>query len=99
MRFLRQLQPWLTGRGPRLHVAAFVPATQPRRQWADTCPWPALVAAGDHRVDQRCPGQTARGRPAVAPRVLRAVALLQPELACSEAQSWSRVRTAVAVLY
>ena len=34
MQFLRYLQHWLTGRGPCLQVANFVPETHPIRQWA-----------------------------------------------------------------
>ena len=45
MPLLRYLQPWLTGRGPRLQVADFVPETHPIRQWAATFPWAALVVA------------------------------------------------------
>jgi hypothetical protein len=44
MPLLRYLQHWLTGRGPCLQVADFVPATHPIRQWADTFPWAALVS-------------------------------------------------------
>jgi hypothetical protein len=40
----RYLQHWLTGRGPRLQVADFVPDTHPIRQWADTFPWTVLMA-------------------------------------------------------
>ena len=48
MRLVRYLQHWLGGTGPRLHVADFVPDTHPIRQWADTFPWAALVAAIEH---------------------------------------------------
>ena len=41
MRLLRYLQHWLSGQGPRLQVADFVPETHPIRQWADTFPWAA----------------------------------------------------------
>ena len=50
MRLLRHLQHWLTGTGRPLIVADFVPETHPVRQWADTFPWAALVAA----VEQYC---------------------------------------------
>jgi IS5 family transposase len=99
MRFLRQLQHWLTGRGPRLQVADFVPDTHPIRQWTDTFPWTALVAAVDRSVDQRFPVQTTRGRPAVATRVLLALELLKHELSCSDEQICSRLRTDLAVMY
>ena len=36
MPLLRHLQHWLTGQGPCLQVADFVPETHPIRQWADT---------------------------------------------------------------
>jgi hypothetical protein len=42
MPILRCLQHWLTGRGPCLQVADFVPETHPLRQWAETFPWAAL---------------------------------------------------------
>ena len=48
MRLVRYLQHWLGGAGPRLQVADFVPDTHPIRQWADTFPWAALVAAVEH---------------------------------------------------
>ena len=55
MQLLRDLQHWLTGRGPCLSVAEFVPETHPLRQWADTFPWAALVAAVDRSFAQRFP--------------------------------------------
>jgi hypothetical protein len=70
MPLLRDLQHWLTGRGPGLSVAEFVPAMPPLRPWADTCPWAALVAAVDHACAQRFPTPTKRGRPPVSTRVL-----------------------------
>lgn len=70
MRLLRHLQHWLTGYGPRIHVADFVPETHPLRQWADTFPWAVLVAAVDRSFAQRFPPKTARGRPSVSTRVL-----------------------------
>jgi hypothetical protein len=69
MRFLRHLQQWLTGPGQPLVVADFVPETHPLRQWADTLPWTALVAAVTRNFTRRCPTPTARGRAPVAPRV------------------------------
>jgi hypothetical protein len=42
MRMLRHLQYWLTGGGPHIRVADFVPETHPVRQWADTFPWVAV---------------------------------------------------------
>jgi hypothetical protein len=63
MRLFRHLQHWLTGSGTRLQVADFVPKTHPLRQWAETFPWVALVAAIDRRFAQRCPTDSTRGRP------------------------------------
>jgi hypothetical protein len=99
MQLLRYLQHWLTGRGPCLQVADFVPATHPIRQWADTFPWALLVAAADRSFAQRFPKLTARGRPPVSTRVLLAVELLKHELACSDEQICSRLRTDLAVMY
>jgi hypothetical protein len=70
MPILRYLQHWLTGRGSCLQVAACVPATHPRRQWADTFPWAALVAAVARAFAQRFPKPTTRGRAPVSTRVL-----------------------------
>ena len=70
----RYLQPWLTGRGPGLQVADFVPDTPPLRPWAETFPWAALVAAVDRRFAQRFPRPTTRGRPPVSTRGLLALA-------------------------
>jgi hypothetical protein len=72
MRLLRHLQQWLTGRGPPICGGDFVPETHPWRQWADTLPWAALVAAVDRRVAQRFPTKTTRGRAPMATRVLLA---------------------------
>jgi hypothetical protein len=99
MPLLRYLQHWLTGQGPCLQVADFVPETHPIRQWADTFPWAALVAALDRSFTQRFPKPTTRGRPPVSTRVLLALELLKHELACSDAQICSRVRTDLAVMY
>jgi transposase len=99
MQIFRYLQHWLTGRGACLQVAAFVPETHPLRQWAETFPWAALVAAVDRRFAQRCPKRTMRGRPPISTRVLLALELLKHELACSDEQICSRLRTDVAVMY
>jgi hypothetical protein len=80
MQLLRYLQHWLTGRGPCLQVADFVPETHPIRQWADTFPWAALVATVDRSCAQRFPKPTTRGRPPVSTRVLLALELLKHEL-------------------
>jgi hypothetical protein len=73
MRLLRYLQHWLTGHGLPITVADFVPEPHPVRQWADTFPWAALVAAVDRSVAQRFPTPTARGRAPVATRVVLAL--------------------------
>ena len=99
MQLLRYLQHWLTGRGPCLQVADFVPATHPIRQWAETFPWVALVAAVDRSFAQRFPKLTTPGRPPVSTRVVLALELLKQELGCSDEQICSRLRTDVAVMY
>ena len=90
MPILRFLQHGLTGRGPCLQVADFVPETHPLRQWADTFPWAALVAAVDRSFARRFPNPTKRGRPPVSTRVLLALELLKHELSCSDEQIGSR---------
>jgi hypothetical protein len=80
-------------------VADFGPETHPIRQWAETFPWAVLVTAIDRSFTQRFPKPTARGRPPVATRVLLALELLKHELACSDAQICSRLRTDLAVRY
>jgi len=98
MQLLRYLQHWLTGRGPCLPVADFVPETHSIRQWADTFPWAALVAAVDRSFAQRFPKASTRGRPPVSTRVLLAWELLKQELTCSDEQICSRLRTDLAVM-
>lgn len=99
MRILRYLQHWLRGPGRPLVVADFVPETHPLRQWADTLPWAALVAAVERSFTQRFPTPTARGRAPVATRVLLALELLKHELHCSDEQICSQLRTDLAVMY
>jgi hypothetical protein len=99
MGLLRHLQHWLTGAGRPLAVADFVPETHPVRQWADTFPWTALVAAVECNFAQRFPTPRARGRVPVAPRVLLALELLKHELHCSDEQICSQLRTDFAVMY
>ena len=99
MRLLRHLQHWFTGQGPHIAVADFVPQTHPVRQWADTFPWAALVAAVERSFTQRFPTPTDRGRAPVAPRVLLALELLKHELHCSDEQICSQLRTDLAVMY
>ena len=55
MGLVRYLQHWLGGAGPRLQVADFVPDPHPLRQWADTFPWAALVAAVEQSFATRFP--------------------------------------------
>jgi hypothetical protein len=99
MRLLRHLQHWLRGPGRPLITADFVPETHPLRQWADTFPWTALVAAVERSFMRRFPTPTARGRAPVATRVLLALELLKHELHCSDEQICSQLRTDLAVMY
>ena len=99
MRLFRHLQHGASGQGPRLHVAAFVPATQPLRPWADTLPWATLVEAIEQSVAQRFPKTSPRGRRPGATRVLRALELLKPERGASDEQICHRLRTDCAVMY
>ena len=98
MRFLRHLQHWVRGPGRPLVVADFVPETHPLRQWADTLPWAALVAAVERNCTRRFPTPTARGRAPVATRVLLALELLNHELHCCDEQICSQLRTDLAVM-
>jgi len=97
MGILRHLQYWLTGGGPHIRVADFVPESHPIRQWADTFPWAVVVTAVERSFGQRFPTTTARGRVAVATRVLLASELLKHELHCSDEQICSQLRTDLAV--
>jgi hypothetical protein len=99
MRLFRYLQHWVTGHGTRLQVADFVPTTHPLRQWADTFPWAALVAAIERSVAQRFPKDSTRGRPPVSPRVLLALELLKHEVGASDEAICHRLRTDFAVMY
>ena len=99
MKLFRYLQHWLTGRGPCLQVADFVPESHPIRQWAETFPWAALVAAVDRSFAWRFPKLTTRGRPPIATRVVLALEFLKHELGCSDEQICSRLRTDLAVMY
>ena len=99
MRLLRHLQHWLTGPGRPLTVADFVQETHPLRQWADTFPWAALVAAVERNFTRRFPTPTTRGRAPVATRVVLALELLKHELHCSDEQICSQLRTDLAVMY
>lgn len=99
MRLVRYLQHWLGGAGPRLQVADFVPDTHPIRQWADTFPGAALVAAVEHSFAQRFPKHSPRGRAPIPIRVLLALELLKHELGASDEDICHRLRTDFAVMY
>jgi Transposase domain (DUF772) len=99
MRLVRYLQHWLGGAGPLLHVTDFVPDTHPMRQWADTCPWAALVATVEHSFAQRFPKRSPRGRTPIPIRVLLALELLKHELGASDEDICHRLRTDFAVMY
>ena len=68
-RLCRHLPPGASGQGPRVPVAACVPATHPLRPWADTLPWATQVEAIEHSVAQRLPKTSPRGRRPGATRV------------------------------
>jgi len=99
MGLVRYLQHWLSGTGTPLHVADFVPDTPPIRQWADTFPWAALVAASAQSFAQRFPQRSSRGRRPVPIRVLLALELLKHELGGSDEDICHRLRTDFAVMY
>ena len=99
MRLVCFLQHWLSGTGPRLHVADFVPDTHPIRQWAYTFPWATLVAAVEHNFDKRFPTRSPRGRAPIPIRVLLALELLKHEVGASDEDICHRLRTDFAVMY
>ena len=99
MRLVRYLQHWLGGTGPRLQVTDFVPDAHPIRQWADTFPWPVLVAAIEQHFATRFPKRSNRGRAPVPVRVLLALELLKHELGGSDEAICHRLRTDFAVMY
>src|SRR5882762_1513422 len=99
MGVVRYLQHWLRGTGVPLHVTDFVPDTHPIRQWADTFPWAALVAAIEHSFQKRFPTTSPRGRRPVPIRVLLALELLKHELGASDEDICQRLRTDFAVMY
>jgi len=99
MSIVRQLQHWLSGHGPRLPVSDFVPDDHYLRLWADTFPWENMVDAVERHIAAHFPKETARGRAPVSTRVLLALELLKAELACSDEQICSRLRTDFAVMY
>jgi len=65
----------------------------PIRQWADTLPWAALVAALERSFAQRFPKDSSRGRPPVSPRVLLALEWLTHEVGASDEHLCHRWRT------
>ncbi len=99
MGLIRYLQHWLGGVGLRLQVTDFVPDTHPLRQWADTFPWAALVAAVEQSFATRFPNRSARGRAPIPPRVLVALELLKQEVGASDEEICARLRTDFAVMY
>ena len=99
MGLVRQLQHWLSGGGPRLRVSDFVPDDHSLCLWADTFPWEQLVAAVDRHLAASVPTASVRGRAPVSIRVLLSLELLKAELACSDEQICSRLRTDFAVMY
>lgn len=99
MGLVRQLEHWLSGSGARLNVSDFVPDDHYLRQWADTFPWAQLVAAVDRHPAASFSTMSVRGRPPISTRVLLALELLKAELACSDEQICSRLRTDFAVMY
>jgi hypothetical protein len=99
MGIVRHLQHWLSGRGPQLLTAAFVPETHAIRLWADTFPWDALVATVEHRFARRFPKKRPQGgRPPVSYRVLLALELLKHALGASDEDICQRLRTDMAVM-
>ncbi len=99
MRLLRGLQPWLSGTGLPLQVADCVPDTHPLRQWADTFPWTALVAAIAHSFATRVPTRSLRGRAPMPVRVLLALERLKHDVGAADEAICHRLRTDVAVMY
>ena len=99
VRLVRYLPHWLRGTGQRLYVADFVPDTHPLRQWADTFPWVALVAAIEQSFAQRFPKRSSGGRAPVPLRVLLALELLKHEVGASDEAICHRLRTDFAVMY
>jgi hypothetical protein len=99
MSLVRHLQHWLRGTGAPLHVTDFVPDTHPMRQWADTFPWAALVAAVEQNFATRFPKRSPRGRAPIPIRVLVALELLKHELGASDEDICHRLRTDFAVMY
>lgn len=99
MRIVRHLQHWLTGPGPRICVADFVPETHPIRRFSDTFPWPEWVGAIEVSFACRFPAPSNRGRPAISVRVLLALELLKAETQSSDEQICARLRTDFAVMY
>jgi hypothetical protein len=99
MGLIRYLQHWLGGAGPRLQVTDIVPVTHPLRQWADTFPWAALVAAVEQSLATRFPKRSKRGRPPIPLRVLLALELLKHDVGASDEEICARLRTDFAVMY
>ena len=99
MRLLRHLQHWLSGSGPKLHVADVVPKTNSIRQWAETFPWTQLVEAVEYSFANRFPKRANGGRHPVPIRGLLALELLKHEVGASDEAICERLRTDVAIMY
>ena len=99
MRLLRHLQHWLSGSGPKLHIADVVPKTHSIRQWAETFPWTQLVEAVEYSFANRFPKRANGGRHPVPIRVLLALELLKHEVGASDEAICERLRTDVAIMY
>ena len=99
MSIVRNLQHWMSGKGPRICVSDFVPQDHDLRHWSDTFPWQGMVHAVEASFARRFRKQSAAGRFPVAIRVLLALELLKAELNCSDEQICSRLRTDFAVMY
>ena len=96
---LRQLRHWFTGQGRRIPVGDFVPPDHSLRQWADTFPWPKMVAAVEQSFARRFPKQSSGGQAPHPLRVLLALEILKAQLNCSDEDICSRLRTDFAVMY
>jgi hypothetical protein len=97
MGILRHLQHGLSGHGPQILPAEFVPETHAIRLWADTFPWDALVQAVEQSVARRFPTKRPQGgRPSGSLRVFLAVELLKHARGASDEDICQRLRTDLA---
>jgi hypothetical protein len=98
MGLVHDRQQWVRGTGAPLHVADFVPDTQPLRPGADPFPWAARVAASEQRLAHRVPPRSPQGRRPVSIRVLLAREWLTHARGGAEEDLCHRWRTDCAVL-